>query len=36
MISSKERMKAFQSENHITTKGPLSLCGETGYLRNAG
>ena len=25
MISSKERMKAFQSENHITTKGPLSL-----------
>lgn len=25
MISSEERLKAFQSENHITTKGPLSL-----------
>lgn len=25
MISPKERLEAFQSENHITTKGPLSL-----------
>ena len=25
MISPEERLKAFQSENHITTKGPLSL-----------
>lgn len=25
MISSEERLEAFQSENHITTKGPLSL-----------
>ena len=25
MISPEERLKAFQSENHISTKGPLSL-----------
>lgn len=25
MINSEKRLKAFQSENHITTKGPLSL-----------
>lgn len=25
MISPEERLKAFQAENHITTKGPLSL-----------
>ena len=25
MISPKERLEVFQSENHITTKGPLSL-----------
>lgn len=25
MISPEERLKVFQAENHITTKGPLSL-----------
>ena len=25
MISPEERLRVFQAENHITTKGPLSL-----------